>query len=225
MYYILIVIGVLLVAAGIIGLTHRKTNGAGSAENETPNDNISENATVNSDLSWNGQNASTDSAVDDGLSDAERKGRAFELFVRDHFSNKNYSLVEHVNDNPTYEHVTERSKGPDMVFRHLASDEQFAVECKYRSGWDEYDGKVMVEWASEENIRNYLAFADERKMNVVVIIGVGGTPDSPNEVYAAPLKALKKYTTAYKKYLEQFRLANPNGKYKYIISRRTVVSE
>ena len=111
-----------------------------------------------------------------------------------------------------------------MVFRHLSSNTKFAVECKYRTDW-ELNGKTpQIEWAEEYNIENYLQFSEERKMDVVIIIGIGGTAEKPDEVYAAPLHALKKFTYARKKYLEQFRLTDPNGYYRFILSQHTVVN-
>ena len=130
----------------------------------------------------------------------------------------------YVNDKASHEHVTERSKYPDMVFRHRSSDTKFAVECKYRTDW-ELNGKTpQIEWAEEHNIENYLQFSEERKMDVVIIIGIGGTAEKLEEVYAAPLHALKKFTYARKKYLEQFRLTDPNGYYRFILSQHTVVN-
>ena len=64
--------------------------------------------------------------------------------------------------------------------------------------------------------------ADEQKMDVVVVIGLGGTPESPAEVYAAPLYAIKKYTLARKKYLQQFKLADPKSNFRFILSKHTV---
>ena len=129
-----------------------------------------------------------------------------------------------MNDKASHEHVTERSKYPDMVFRHRSSDTKFAVECKYRSKWEINGNAPQIEWAEEHNIENYLQFSEERKMDVVIIIGIGGTAEKPEEVYAAPLHALKKFTYARKKYLEQFRLTDPNGYYRFILSQHTVVN-
>ena len=111
-----------------------------------------------------------------------------------------------------------------MVFRHRSSDTKFAVECKYRSKWEINGNAPQIEWAEEHNIENYLQFSKERKMDVVIIIGIGETAEKPDEVYAAPLHALKKFTYARKKYLEQFRLTDPNGYYKFILSQHTVVN-
>ena len=89
----------------------------------------------------------------------------------------------------------------------------------------EINGKTpQIEWAEEHNIENYLQFSEERKMDVVIIIGIGGTAEKPEEVYAAPLHALKKFTYARKKYLELFRLTDPNGYYRFILSQHTVVN-
>lgn len=219
MYYILILIGLALLVTGIIGLYMDKDSRKGESRIAT------ENSSATTDKS-NEKPAQEENAnnryADDGLTEAERKGQAFEMFVRDHFSHNEYSLVEHVNDKASHEHVTERSKYPDMVFRHVPTDTKFAVECKYRSKW-EINGKTeQIEWAEEHNIKNYLYFANEQKIDVVVIIGVGGSPDNPAEVYAAPLNALKKYTIARKNYLQQFKLTNTKSNFRFILSKHTV---
>jgi len=118
--------------------------------------------------------------------------------------------------------VTERSKYPDMVFRHRSSDTKFAVECKYRSKWEINGNAPQIEWAEEHNIENYLQFSEERKMDVVIIIGIGGTAEKPEEVYAAPLHALKKFTYARKNYLQQFKLTNTKSNFRFILSKHTV---
>ena len=229
MYYILIILGIALVTIGIMGLSKEKGNKSSEAEKVSEQSGAAENGSTSSSLvsRKNSQAIDTDGEkenerYDDGLTDAERKGQAFEMFVRDHFNHKDYSLVEHVNDKASHEHVTERSKYPDMVFRHRSSDTKFAVECKYRSKW-EINGKTeQIEWAEEHNIKNYLYFANEQKIDVVVIIGVGGSPDNPAEVYAAPLNALKKYTIARKNYLQQFKLTNTKSNFRFILSKHTV---
>jgi len=231
MYYILIILGIALVTIGIMGLSKEKGNKSSEAEKVSEQSGAAENGSTSSSLvsRKNSQAIDTDGEkenerYDDGLTDAERKGQAFEMFVRDHFNHKDYSLVEHVNDNASHEHVTERSKYPDMVFRHLSSNTIFAVECKYRSKWEINGNAPQIEWAEEHNIENYLQFSKERIMDVVIIIGIGGTAEKPEEVYAAPLHALKKFTYARKKYLEQFRLTDPNGYYRFILSQHTVVN-
>ena len=231
MYYILIILGIALVTIGIMGLSKEKGNKSSEAEKVSEQSGAAENGSTSSSLvsRKNSQAIDTDGEkenerYDDGLTDAERKGQAFEMFVRDHFNHKDYSLVEHVNDKASHEHVTERSKYPDMVFRHRSSDTKFAVECKYRSKWEINGNAPQIEWAEEHNIENYLQFSEERKMDVVIIIGIGGTAEKPEEVYAAPLHALKKFTYARKKYLEQFRLTDPNGYYRFILSQHTVVN-
>ena len=93
-------------------------------------------------------------------------------------------------------------------------DEELIVKTASKTG--------LVVTAEEHNIKNYLYFANEQKIDVVVIIGVGGSPDNPAEVYAAPLNALKKYTIARKNYLQQFKLTNTKSNFRFILSKHTV---
>ena len=231
MYYILIILGITLVTVGIVGLSKGKGPRSSEVEKDREQSVATENGSTSGSVSAIEDNRTADNdgerkneRYDDGLTDAERKGQAFEMFVRDHFSHKEYSLVEHVNDKASHEHVTERSKYPDMVFRHRSSDTKFAVECKYRSDWEPNGSAPQIEWAEKHNIDNYLHFAEERKMDVVIVIGIGGTAENPDEVYAAPLHALKKFTFARKSYLNQFKLSNPMGNYRFILSKHTVVN-
>lgn len=197
MYYLLIILGLALVTVGIVGLTQNNSQVKDTEKFDS------------SEL---------------GLTENEIKGKLFQRFVRDNFNPTYYSLISEANDSVSYRHREERSDDPDLLFRlrQLTTQTKFAVECKYRSFWSKYKGEEQVEWASEDNINHYLAFAEEQKIDVVEIIGVGGTPDNPDEIYAAPLKALSKYTFARKSYLEQFRLSDPHGSYKYILSKHNV---
>ena len=89
MYYILIVLGIALVIAGIMGLSKEKGNDVNSINKMDENKPVaSANTNTNSRETVEKNDAGDKERYDDGLSDAERKGQAFELYVRDHFSHK-----------------------------------------------------------------------------------------------------------------------------------------
>lgn len=133
------------------------------------------------------------------------KGQFFEEFIINSFDNKEYALEERVNDQTTREHICERSMYPDLVFRKRSTQHRFAVECKYRSAFNEYKNEASIEWAKERNITNYNKFAREKNIDVVIVIGIGGAPNNPDELYAIPLRALQ-YPFVKRNYLQRFRL-------------------
>ena len=111
---LLIVIGAILILVGLYLSFNPKSEEGTTSELRTTTDSLL-------------------SVPNDSLSDNERKGQLFEEYIISRFSPANYSLVEKVNDYTSRHHTTERSKYADLVFRKKDTDEQFAVECKYRS--------------------------------------------------------------------------------------------
>ena len=205
MYIAFIIIGLALLLVGVVGLTRKdsvKDSPATAA-------NLADKPAEESLPTNSSEQSPTLADNTDESEERMRMGKAFEDFVCSLFSQKDYMLVERVNDYFNHERFAERSLGPDMVFRKKDTGEEFAVECKYRRHWSKEDEKEYVLWASDQNIANYKQFANERKMPVIIVIGIGGEPQSPAELYATPLNALSKYTTARKNYLQNFKL-NPS---------------
>ena len=147
------------------------------------------------------------------LSDNERKGQQFEDYIISRFAPADYSLVEKVNDYTSRHHVTERSKYADLVFRKIATGEEFAVECKYRSGWIESKGKPALFWVNQKKIDDYNQFSADRDIDVIVVFGVGGTPDHPEEVFSLPLRLLQKPLPQYQDFLRSFKVADESLEY------------
>jgi hypothetical protein len=91
--------------------------------------------------------------------------------------------------------------------------ETFAVECKWRKGFVQ-GRKLGLEWATDRQIQNYLNFAQAKGIPVFVIIGVGGEPDDPEEIYIVKLEYLKlPYVTA--EYLARFLRKNKGPDFYY----------
>jgi hypothetical protein len=91
--------------------------------------------------------------------------------------------------------------------------EVFAIECKWRQKFDQGE-KPYITWASERQIDNYRAFAEAKNLPVFVVIGVGGKPDDPDEVFIVNLGGLR-YPRATAEYLAQFRRRNKNRDFYY----------
>lgn len=140
----------------------------------------------------------------DVKSDKE-KGDDFEKYVVQKFSKSYFSVLEWTGDkfvNGTY---AQSNRNPDFTlkFKMKNIDVDFSVECKYRS--DYY--KNGVEWCSDKQIEFYKSFANEKKRPVFVVIGLGGKPNSPEELFIVPLSEMKN-TFVHKSFLQAYKKEN-----------------
>ena len=73
---------------------------------------------------------------------------------------------------------------------------RFALECKYRPSLQ--DG--FVEFAYDEQLKRYKNFEDVEKLPLVIVLGVGGVPEGPAELFLIPLDGV------YQPYLSEQQL-------------------
>lgn len=188
MSYILILIGVTFIIAG--GLSLKKHT------------NPSKTVTTGSMI---------ENALSQEQASSQKKGLDFEVFVMDHFNNKYFKLLNWRGDKINKGRYPESNRYPDMEYELLTNKrEQFAVECKWRKSFQ----NGVINWATEEQIEIYNKFAENRKMNVIIVIGLGGEPSNPESIYAIPLRSLK-YSIAKQSYLEQFKREDVQRKFFY----------
>lgn len=118
--------------------------------------------------------------------DAKQKGDAFEQYIIRCFTDKYFKVIDWRSDKGIDGRYPESNKHPDLVFSFKAatSEGEFAVECKYRQKVDE---EGYVELCYSEQLSRYKEFARKSKMPVFIALGVGGTPDYPDDVYVIPL--------------------------------------
>ena len=64
----------------------------------------------------------------------------------------------------------------------------FAVECKWRA---RYNAENKVKWSYNEQLARYRQFAKDKNMPVFIILGIGGTPSSPENVFVVPLASIE----------------------------------
>ncbi|MBQ9394561.1 MAG: hypothetical protein IJU23_03460, partial [Proteobacteria bacterium] len=124
--------------------------------------------------------------------DSEHKGFAFEKFIDAHFPNKYFKRLEWRSDiKDGSGRLSESSKYPDLEYEIRKSGVRFAVECKWRHNFLKKDSDLIIWWAHDEKqINNYVQYGKWQNIDVVVIIGVGGTPDNPDKVYSIPLSKI-----------------------------------
>lgn len=167
--------------------------------------------------------ASTETQSKPEQMDNKEKGVAFEEYIINLLNPANFSLVERVEDYTGRTHYAERNKYPDLVFRDKASNTEFAIECKYRSAWKEYKGQDEVMWVEQEKIDDYNKFSRDRNIPVLILLGVGGTPDHPEDIFSIPLRLLQKPYPIRKSFVERLRI-NPDKHILYTTNHHNLTS-
>lgn|GEM_PF-1393002 len=116
------------------------------------------------------------------------KGDKFERYVVDRFDNKLFSVVEWTTDmSRKHNRFVESDCNPDLVIRDRKTNEIFCVECKYRSRL--VNG--YFDWSYPDQMDRYFSYARERKIPFHIVLGFGGSPDSPLELFCVPLEEAK----------------------------------
>ena len=129
------------------------------------------------------------------------KGDAFESYIVKQFDKKYFSLQEWRGDKYVDGVYPVSNHFPDLevAFNWKEAKDHFAIECKWRN--DYYQG--AIEWAKGYQLKNYQEYAQQTKLPVYVVLGVGGTPAKPNELFVLPLAEIK-YEKLFKNTLEPY---------------------
>lgn len=56
----------------------------------------------------------------------------------------------------------------------------------------------MVEWSNPKQRERYLKYAEDNDIEVFIVIGLGGAPDSPEQVFVVPLADLDSHEVSLK---------------------------
>jgi hypothetical protein len=117
------------------------------------------------------------------------KGNEFEKFVVQKFNKKYFKIMEWAGDKYVNGIYAETTTQPDLRLKFTLHDieKEFAVECKYRS----YFYKGGIDWAKDNQRVNYQNYSESKGIVTFVVIGVGGKPDNPEELFIVPLQDLK----------------------------------
>ena len=120
------------------------------------------------------------------------KGREFEDFVLELFDlneTKTYSLLEWRSDKSMGEISPVSNTYPDFVLEYKEGrrKKKFAVECKWRASIPKRFTQPLFE---PEQITHYHEYAVEKAQKVIIILGVGGEPSMPEELYLIPIDAI-----------------------------------
>jgi hypothetical protein len=160
------------------------------------------------------------SKLQEPLTDSE-KGAEFEKYVVARFNQQFFKLINWRSDKFHNGVYALSNMDPDLHYRFQCKSTalEFAVECKWRKGF--FDGEIF--WAKDYQIANYFSYQQKRKIPVYIIIGVGGIPSAPREVFIIPLKEILQCgTTVHFNILNQYRRNNAD-KYFYLDTATMVI--
>lgn len=172
----LVMVAFLFLTGGMVIYYLRKRSVPKPKVNETPRPTYTERKLTPEEESWNKIQL--------------EKGQAFEKFVVNRFRQKAavFTWMDATSDKGSQDHHPASNQNPDLQyeFRIAGKAYPFAVECKYRS---KTSGIIQV--AEDYQIERYKRFGHQRKMEVFVVLGLGGTPDNPSELYVIPITHVK----------------------------------
>lgn len=128
---------------------------------------------------------------DEKFDENKAKGDAFEKYVVKNFNQKYFTLQEWRSDKYVDGIYAVSNHFPDLEvifdFKEKGVKEAFAIECKWRKSYF----KNEIEWAKNYQIKNYKEYAEKLNIPVFVVIGVGGEPEKPKELFVVPLQKMK----------------------------------
>lgn len=115
------------------------------------------------------------------MNDEVLKGREFEDYVVDFFdlpNSKKLTLKEWRGDKSLPGIYPEGNSAPDFVFEY--NGKPFAVECKWRNHLPK---DIEKELLPPERMASFQQFSTERRMPVYLLLGIGGLPNDPDNLY------------------------------------------
>jgi hypothetical protein len=196
MGYIIIVIGLVLVVWGIVIVRKPQktetivTNNVQTVIEETKPSTVEKIESIKVDA----KPTVNEKTQQDDFDENKAKGDAFEKFVVKNFNQKYFTLQEWRSDKYVDGIYAVSNHFPDLEvifdFKSKGINEAFAIECKWRKNYY----KNGIEWAQNYQIKNYKEYADKLSIPVFVVIGVGGEPEKPEELFIVPLQEMKSNT-------------------------------
>lgn len=113
------------------------------------------------------------------------KGRLFEQYITTLFNQQSFKLVAWRKSEKFIDRVMHPGhSNPDLEFKLFGKKKyHFAIECKWREKFIDDE----IQWAEPHQIIIYNSFQRAYRIPVFVAIGVGGTPQAPEDLFIMPL--------------------------------------
>jgi len=119
-----------------------------------------------------------------------KAGLDFEKFVVQKFDKKYFQIRNWAGDKYVEGRYADTTTQPDiqLSLKLGANSYPFAVECKWRS-----DPKGdFIQFTEEDQLKRYKTFTEQENYPVFIVLGIGGKPSSPAELYILPIQDLNK---------------------------------
>ncbi len=135
----------------------------------------------------------------------KEKGNQFEDYIANCFKNRNiFTVLEWHQGITSSEGVYGiDSLNPDFKIRHKFRPNfnvVYWIECKYRSA-----APIIF---NEYQLKRYHKIQHDTHLKIIIVIGIGGISNSPEEVFVVPLDAISSNVMSSEQ-LKTFKLANP----------------
>ena len=120
----------------------------------------------------------------------EEMGLDFEKYVVRKFSRKRFIIKNWAGDKFVDGRYAETSLEPDLTLELKLGDNRypFAVECKWRSE----PKSNFIDFGKDDQLRRYQQFSNDKDIPTFIVLGVGGEPSNPEQVYVIPVDRFSK---------------------------------
>lgn len=119
-----------------------------------------------------------------------RAGLNFEKYVVQKFNSKFFKINQWAGDKFVAGRYAETTLEPDIQFTLELNEGKFplAIECKWRSETE----KDFIRFAEDHQLKHYQEFEKRTGKPTFIVLGVGGKPSSPDEIFIIPIGAFQK---------------------------------
>lgn len=164
-----------------------------------------------------------DAALDDETEQKEeteqkdnyQRGKEFEDWALYLFPAESFNIIHKTVGGADLDgRYTEDCIYPDYKLRDKKTRTEFWVECKFRSRRGE---KGSLEWTDYKHLQRYKRIREEFGIKLYILIGIGGTPDDPNEILFFDLDKMPYYNLFYSVQNDMRREIRPYNSLKELI--------
>jgi hypothetical protein len=117
----------------------------------------------------------------------EDKGQLFEEYIVSKFDKRVFKFEVWCSDKKTGTRYPKSNMYPDLefIFSYKGIEKHFAVECKFRTRL--FNNAFDI---GAEQLQRYREYEATRKIDVYLVLGLGGQPEAPKELFLIPLTKL-----------------------------------
>ena len=208
MNIVLIIVGAILLGAGVIMTFTSRQEETASAPLEVDEIDVAKKETSAQDKEMAASQENVivtpqeKETASNSETEAKQKGNAFEDYIADMLSDCKLRIKEWnkgtVTDNGAF---GENALNPDMFIADNDNKLEYWVECKYRSNVP--SGGFQVE---DYQLKRYAEKQKATHRKVLIALGVGGRAAQPEKVYIIPVDTIMRYKHIPDKYLSRYQL-------------------